>query len=102
MRYEDIRKMNILKETMLYDFYNRFSANLENGQSIKKALLNACYMAGIQVCSLELDVSWFVANQATAINALKTYAGFKRLVDKGYIKIKPHTKNAEDETTFTR
>ncbi len=97
MRYEDIRKMNILKESMLHDFYNRFSANLENGQSIKKALLNACYMAGIQIFDLELDVTWFVANQVTAINALKTYAGFRRLIDKGYIKIKPYTKNAEDE-----
>ena len=99
MRYEDIRKMNILKETMLYDFYTRFSANLANGQSIKKALLNACYMAGMQILDLELDVTWFVANEVSATNALKTYAGFKRLVDKGYIKIKPHTKNAEDENT---
>jgi len=30
-------------------------------------------------------------------NALSTFNGFKRLIDKGYIKIKPHTKNAENE-----
>ena len=95
----NIRRMNILKETALCDFYMRFSVNLENGQSIKKALFNACYLSGIQIFDLELDVTWFVANQTTAINSLKTYAGFKRLVDKGYIKIKFHTKNAEDENT---
>lgn len=99
MRYEDIRKMNILKETMLYKFYNSFSASVRDGYDFKTALLKACTVDGKLVFDLKLDYAWFVLNEVRAYNALQSFEGFKKLVDKGYIEVKPHNKNAEDENT---
>ena len=100
MRYEDIRKMNILKETMLYKFYSGYSANIRNGKDFKSALSMACFTDGKQVFDLKLDVAWFVMNEVTAYNALSTYDGFKTLIDKGYIEVKPYSKKEENENTL--
>lgn len=102
MRYEDIRKMNIFKETMLYKFYDGYFTSIESGNDCKNALHMACYLDGELTFDVKIDVAWFVANEVTATNALSTYDGFKRLIDKGYIEVTLHTKKSEDETTFTR
>ena len=98
MKSEELKKINKLSESTLHEFYAEYSEALNSGETFNQALLYACYNSkGIKVFKLELDIPWFVGNEVTAYNALLTFEGFKRLIDKGYIEIRPYNKSTEDE-----
>ena len=100
MVLEDIRKAYRANELYLYEFYRRFTQAVKYGKSIKQSLVRACYFRGVQILCLNLDTTWFVANEVKAINALKTYDGFRSLIEKGYIELTPYERNAKTETSL--
>ena len=79
-------------EGELRAFYARFTAEIEKGEKKVVALQNACKKNGKQRNELELDVEWIKSNKLTAVDALKTFEGFKDLFNAGIIKVKRFTK----------
>ena len=102
MNFKELEKTNELSESVLQQFYANYFQARRNGESFKQALFSACYNSnGTKKFNLELDIPWFVGNEVTAYNALLTFNGFKRLINKGYIEISLYDNKIDDNNILT-
>lgn len=79
-----------MNEKELKEFYDRFSKAYSSDSSAPgKALSAACYKDGKEVCKIWLDGAWFNLNSTKASRDIASFEGFKGLVEKGYIEVRP-------------